>query len=233
MLLTEVTLRNLLSFGPDTPGFPLGGLNVLIGPNGCGKSNLIEAVSLLRSAPSHLAAPVRDGGGIRDWIWKGARSEAASLEVIVENPAGRQPLRHVISFWESGQRFEITDERIENAEPYEGHTEPLFFYRYQDGRPVLSVSEKDRRELKREDVAPDESILSQIKDPDQYPEITYLGRQYSRIRIYREWAFGRYTVPRRPQDADQPNDQLNEDFRNLGLVLNRLRREQDVKRLIL
>jgi predicted ATPase len=87
----------------------------------------------------------------------------------------------------------------------------------------------DVRQLGREEVDSQRSILSQRKDPDYYPEITYLGEMFSRIRIYREWAFGRYTPPRRPQPADLPNDYLLEDGRNLGLVLNRFRREPAVK----
>jgi predicted ATPase len=78
----------------------------------------------------------------------------------------------------------------------------------------------------------DESILSQ-RDPDRYPEITYLGQMYGRIRIYREWSFGRYTVPRLPQKAEQPNEQLESDSSNLGLVLNRLRLEPAVKNNLL
>src|SRR5262245_8173843 len=39
-LIREVTLRNVLSYGPYTEPIPLRGLNVLIGPNGSGKSNL-------------------------------------------------------------------------------------------------------------------------------------------------------------------------------------------------
>jgi predicted ATPase len=176
MLVHEITLRNLLSFGPETPTLPLHDLNVLIGPNGSGKSNLIEAIGLLRAAPSHLASPVRDGGGVRDWLWKGTRGAVASIDVVVDDPKGRQPLRHVIEFAESAQKFELIDERIENQKPYPGHEEAYFFYKFQQGRPVLSVSEHDRRELRREDVSSDESILSQRKDPDQYPEITHLGR---------------------------------------------------------
>ena len=233
MLIREITLRNLLSFGPDTPPLQLRDLNVLIGPNGSGKSNLIEALGLLRAAPTHLAAPVRDGGGIRDWIWKGSPHATAAVDVVVDDPKGRQPLRHVIEFTESAQKFELVDERIENAEPYPGYEDAYFFYKFQQGRPVLSVSEHDRRELRREDVASDESILSQRKDPDQYPEITYLGQVYSRFRLYREWSFGRYTAPRQPQKADQPNDLLESDGANLGLVLNRLRRETGVKQSLL
>ncbi len=233
MVIREITPRNLLSFGPDTPPVPLHDLNVLIGPNGSGKSNLIEALGLLRAAPTHLATPVRDGGGIRDWLWKGAPSVPASLDVVVDNPEGQQSLRHVIEFTESAQKFELVDERIENEKPYEGYEDAYFFYKFQHGQPVLVVTGEERRELRREDVASDESILSQRKDPEQYPEITYLGQVYSRFRLYREWSFGRYTTPRQPQKADQPNELLEPDFANLGLVLNRLEHDASVKRRIL
>lgn len=233
MLIREITLRNLLSFGPDTPPLSLRDLNVLIGPNGSGKSNLIEAIDLLRAAPTHLAAPVRDGGGIRDWLWKGAAASTAGVDVVVYDPNGQQALRHVIEFTEVAQKFELVDERIENEKPYSGHDEAYFFYKFQHGRPVLSVRGQDRRELRREDVASDESILSQRKDPDAYPEITYLGQVYNRFRLYREWSFGRYTVPRGPQKADQPNEFLEPDGTNLGLVLNRLERDAGVKRRLL
>lgn len=234
MLIHEITLRNLLSFGPDAPSLPLRNLNVLIGPNGSGKSNLLEALGLLRAAPIHLAAPVRDGGGIRDWLWKGTPGATAVLEVIVDNPKGNQPLRHTIEFTEVAQKFELVDERIENEEPYPGKPDDAYFYyRFQRGQPVLNIVGELQRSLQREDVASDESILSQRKDPDQYPEITYLGQMYSQFRLYREWSFGRYTAPRQPQKADQPNELLESDWANLGLVLNRLQREPDVKRSLL
>ena len=53
------------------------------------------------------------------------------------------------------------------------------------------------------------------------------------MRLYREWSFGRYTNPRLPQKADLPNEHLDPDARNLGLVLNRLRRDPEVKKQIL
>lgn len=231
MLLHEITLHKLLSFGPDTEPLALQPLNVFIGPNGSGKSNLIEAIGLLRSAPAHLASPVRDGGGIRDWLWKGEQDPTASLEVVVDNPEGKQPLRHTLLFTEAAQRFELVDERIEDLEGPDLF-EPPFYYKYEDGRRFLA-GRGEVRELEPKDVLSDESILSQRKDPDQYPEITYMGQAYGRIRIYREWAFGRYAAARRPQDADQPNEHLSEDFRNLGLVLNRLRRDAAVKGRVL
>jgi predicted ATPase len=234
MLIHEIRMSNLLSFGPEFPALKLGDLNVLIGPNSSGKSNLIEAIALLQSAPRELTLPVREGGGIRDWLWKGTKNTPiATVEAIVDNAHGAMPLRYLLRFTESGQLFELVDEKIENESAHPGQPVPYFFYKYQSGQPVINTREGKERKLRREDVDPQKSILSQRKDPDHYPEITYLGDVYGKIRIYREWTFGRYTPPRLPQKADLPNVILEEDFSNLGLVLNRLRRVPDGKRTFL
>lgn len=232
-LLEELKLTNLLSFGQDSQPVSLGPLNVLIGANGSGKSNFLEAIGLLKSAPTELVVPVREGGGVRDWLWKGAEKPAtATLEAVLFYEVGSQPLRYRLSFTEAGARLEVTDERIENAQASPGKPKPYFYFGYEHGRPMLNVN-GTQRELRREEIDPQRSILSQRKDPDQYPEVTYVGEIFGRVRIYREWSFGRYTPPRLPQPADLPNDYLQEDGRNLGLVLNHLRREPAVKSLIL
>ncbi len=235
MFLEQIRMTNLLSFGPDTPALPLRPLNVLIGPNGAGKSNPIEAISLLRSAPKHLGAEIRDSGGVRDWIWKGAKGREATVEVVAANhpQPHRKPIRHSMSFVDSASRFELVDERVEDSEPMPGYTDAYFYYRARPGKPVINVRGEQRRELRREDIDPEKSILSQRKDPDQYPEITYLGDQYERIRIYREWSFGRFSALRMPQEPNRRNDGLEENFLNLGLMLNRFRRQADLKRRLL
>ncbi|MCP4689714.1 MAG: AAA family ATPase, partial [Desulfobacterales bacterium] len=72
LFINSVQLNNFLSFGPASKALELGPLNVLIGKNSCGKSNLIEAFAILRATPKNLLAPVRQGGGVREWLWKGA-----------------------------------------------------------------------------------------------------------------------------------------------------------------
>jgi predicted ATPase len=231
-LFREVTFRNLLSFGPEAQPIALERLNILIGPNGSGKSNFIEAIALLNATPGDLHTVIRRGGGVREWIWKGEPKGAAALDVVVHNPHGTQPLRHVLAFREENQVFRLDDERIENEHPNMGRTAPYFFYRYQQGRPVLNIHDEERR-LVRETFASDASILAQRRDPEAYPEVSYLARAYEKIRVYREWTFGRNTVFREPQKADMRNDRLEEDFSNLGLVLNRLRRTPKAKSAIL
>jgi predicted ATPase len=114
-------------------------------------------------------------------------------------------------------------EVIENREADPGCDDVFYYYRFQNGDPVLSVRDGGRRQIEREDFAIDESILSRRKDPDQYPALAHLADLYGQIRLYREWAFGRTSVFRSPQSADLPSDRLEEDFSNLGLFLNHLR----------
>ena len=233
MLIHSVQLNNFLSFGPSAAAVPLGPLNVIIGPNGAGKSNLLESIALLQNAPEQLLKPIREGGGVLDWLWKGGEdTPIASLDVVIDNPFGVKDLRYVLAFTASGQRFEIVDERIENETPLTPDRPPHFYYDFDGGRPVLNIK-GEKRQLQAQDVDLEKSILSQRRDPDQYPELTYLGLVLGKVRLYREWSFGRYTPPRLPQKADLPNEYLEPDGSNLGLVLNRLRREPAVKRRLL
>jgi predicted ATPase len=240
-LLRQIKLGNLLSFGPDTPALELENLNVFIGPNAAGKSNLIEALALLRATPvppqttsnADVRGVVRRGGGAAEWLWKGAKGRAASVELVVSNPKGKQPLRHFFAFDGDAQGFRVRDERVENETAYPNQSEVYFYYRFQGGHPVINTIAQGERRLAQETVSQELSILAQRRDPELYPEITYLAETYEKWRIYREWAFGRNTVFREPQKADMRNDRLEEDFSNLGLFLSRLRKTPKAKKAIL
>jgi predicted ATPase len=229
--LRTIKLRNILSFGPDTPELELQSLNVLIGPNGAGKSNLIDAIGLFQSAPTNLVAPIRAGGGIAEWLWKGSdEAPVAGVDTTVFYPQGKIPLHHRLDFTMIGQRAEVVGESIENE-----HSGLGDLYLYHGGRPILygktsaAVGGGRHRQLRRQDLALDQSIVSQRKDPDQYPEITYLGNEYAKIRLFREWNLGRNAQPRRPQPTDLPADFLSEDAANIALVLNDLEHRSNLR----
>src|SRR5207237_9245467 len=142
-LIQSLRLKNLLSYGSKGESIQLEPLNVLIGPNASGKSNLIEAISLLKAAPSQMPLDnmIREGGGITEWLWKGeSYNPKAEIEAIVDYPEGIESLRYRLVFTSVRQRFQIVDEAIENALPAEPEmAEVYFFYRYQNGHPVLGV----------------------------------------------------------------------------------------------
>jgi predicted ATPase len=230
MLLETLRLDGLLSFAPSSKEIRLRPLNVIIGPNGSGKSNLIEAIELLRATPTGFASAIRDGGGVREWLWKGGSGESsapATLDARLARP-GQSSLRYTLSFAAAGARPEIVDEALEEAHKADPHAKgAYFYYQFRDGHPMLNVrgeggGKRTQRRLQRESLAVDESVLSQRKDPDLYPELSWCANQFSRIQTFREWSFGRYTALRQPQPADLPTDTLLPDARNLGLILNQL-----------
>lgn len=225
MLIRNLKISGLLSFGPKGIDLPLKALNVLIGPNGSGKSNLLEILALLRSAPTNLPAPVKEMGGVREWLWKGPQPvREARVEVLIDYSQGKTPLRHTLAITDHGGRFEVVDERIEYASPAPVKNEPYFFYRFQNGNPVLNEFHGGtERRLKRETVLPEQSILSQVRDPERYPPLTWLQNRYEQIRLYRNWSFGPGAALRREQSTHDRSDVLNDGGENLALVLSRIR----------
>jgi predicted ATPase len=243
-VIRSITIQNLLSFG-EASTIELRPLNVLIGPNGSGKSNLIEVFGLLQSAPRELATAINNGGSIDDWLWKGAaKTPTAAIHVTASRAAELQQanpdaLRYRLAFTKAGYRFQIVNEFIEDDGPVPdqrgldlGLLPPNFYYGYVNGNPVF-VHRGERVPLRLEQINPQLSILAQRKDPEHYPEITHLGNLFAQFRLYRDWEFGGLSNVREPCDAGLPNAYLEEDGSNLGVVLDRLLSQPEVKGQIL
>ncbi|RKH01193.1 AAA family ATPase [Corallococcus carmarthensis] len=245
-MLRSIRLQNLLSFGPDSEAFPLRALNVLIGPNASGKSNLIEALGLLRATPGNLLDPIREGGGVTEWLWKGGQDSklpTARVEVVLEYPEGDVPLRYELAFSAAGQHLNLVDEVVSIEPPRESAQTSPGFYRYNAGQPVISLRKKlsakpgsrqgrEFRLLQNARISSEQSILSQRRDPDVYPELTYVNSLLGSFSLHREWNMGRYTPPRLPQRVDLRGDFLLEDASNLCLVLSDLE-ARGMKQLLL
>lgn len=254
--IENLRIRNLLSFGEDGPEVRLGLLNVLIGPNGSGKTNLIEIIRLLKSTPTDLADAIRDGGGIVEWIWKrpglvfydlwapetpgpsrrprgSARSPSVRkknarpdstpiIEAVVNPPNVAGPIRYRLSLGSVNYQLDIRDERIEAAPLRNAGAEPQFYFGYINGRPLLKMNGA-RREIPRDQINPQQSILAQRKDPSLYPEVTHLGEMFAAIKVYQNWEFGSDSRLRDLWGAELRMDFLDDsDLSNLGLMLNRL-----------
>lgn len=227
-LIKSISLRNILSFGPEGVDVELEPLNVLIGPNGSGKSNFIECLNLLHMAPeSSIAEPIRESGGIDEWIWRGEPpAKAGEVEAVLEHDR-RGALRYRVAVRGERQQTVIAEEIIEDAIPPEGEAAECYCRRNGNEADVLPQSRTNepsaaRHERKIEWCQSDRSILNQYRSWDYYPEITLLADRFSRLAFYRKWNLGPHSPLRVPQRADLPNDYLLEDARNLGLVINRL-----------
>ncbi len=247
--LKSIKLSGFLSFPPDAEAIPLTPLNVIIGPNGSGKSNLIEAIELLRSTPTSLAEMIRAGGIASEWIWKGEpRADRASISATFSGTSIGHELRHEISFRPAGLRLEVTEESIENETS--SPSQPEFYYRLAAGNAVINACEQQttttpppttppppsgrapspntpptRRgylSIPHGSLASDQSVLSQLRDRNAYPEMAWLREKYSGTQIFRDWVFGRGAPLRSPQRTDLNSTELLQKSENLALILNEL-----------
>ena len=115
MFLKSMQLNNFLSFGESQGPVEMRPLNLLIGSNGAGKSNVIEALALRQSAPStssksNLNFAVNEGGGARDWIWKGEEdAHCATINATFENAlkGTKGDLRYALKFSGESGFFEF------------------------------------------------------------------------------------------------------------------------------
>lgn len=194
LALQRIQLSNLLSFGPDTPPLSLRPLNILIGANGSGKSNLIDAISLLRSCAGDIQSTLRRGGGVLEWIWKGNPQGVASIEAIVTRRA-EEPLRHKLDFAARQQTFQIVDEVIEDTKIYGDYSNLMYYYRYQNGSPIVNTINfyEDGSPFYHEyQVTHTDRNLSALKafsDELHYPEIAHISNQYNALDLLHKSVF--------------------------------------------
>jgi predicted ATPase len=226
-LLRSITLRNILSFGPDTPPLELRALNVLIGPNGSGKSNLLACLSLLPAMAGDLSAAFRIGGStLKEWFRKDptGRLAKASLEVSTE-PSQVEYLVHQIEFDEINYQPRIqreiisiySDDPLKRIKPYK-----VYFAE----TPSIMEIEGERQFSFLENHL---SVLAQLRDRKSYPEFARLVKSYEGLVFFRDWSFGSISPIREPQRADAPSHFLQDGGSNVALVLNQLRRDPEAK----
>lgn len=229
-LLRSITIRNLLSFGPDTPPLELRALNVLIGPNGSGKSNLLSALSLLPHMQGDLNEAFKFGNStLREWLRRDDTERTAEIEVAIE-PSREGYLVHALRFTEDDWQLRIREESVQEFadDPLFTPTNAAAIYNASYGRGGASLQIHGREaDLSR--ISDSRSALAQLRDPRTYPEFARLVTAYEGITLFRNWTFGGDSPLRQPQRGDLPGNFLREGGANLALVLNQLRRDFEAK----
>lgn len=228
LAVKQLVVEGLLSFN-DKVAFRFGRLNILVGPNGSGKSNLIDCIRIFRYAPSDIQETFKDSG-FEDWLYKGAKDKSgtAFLEVTATLPETHKTIRHQLKLGPPLSSRAPLEELISSSGA-EGDTDLYFVGSHRSGATIRTAGVGRRqRERKLGDSEYDSfrSILSQIRDVGQYPEITHLATLYSGCRIYSEWTFGRASQLREATPAGRSDTTLSETMNDLALVLNGLEKTQ-------
>lgn len=169
-------------------------LNVLVGPNGCGKSNLYNAMFLLHAAASgQFAQSIADEGGMPSVLWAGGDYE----EKISYRDKG--PVRMTLAITIDSVNYELIvglagpgdaigpfqlDPRIKEENVYylNGKTRSQLL-----DRGPTSVWLRDaegQRQSYTMALSPTESVLSQLKEPHRFPQLSTLREHFLSWRFY-------------------------------------------------
>jgi predicted ATPase len=200
MLLRQVKLENLLSFRKTE--VELRGLNVLIGANASGKSNLIEAIGLLQAAPVDLSTGILRLGGVHVVCSLAMRSPVAAIECTFLND---EPEQYRLEFSEVAHGFTVNTESFSSLAP------DIKYFVRGAGKVIFGADSSS--------VSPTQSIFELYKNPADRTPTTRLGRDFEAIRIYREFRTTGNAEARIGVSTSFPRGFLESSGGNLALVL--------------
>jgi predicted ATPase len=220
----------------------LGNVNVLTGPNACGKSNLYNAVFLLaKTATGGFARVIAKEGGMPSVLWAGerrsrgfgsSRAEALrmTLGVKTDSFCYEMSCGLVKTSKESPSAFrldpEIKEERVWTEHPKSG---PLtFFERGPSGTWVRDGVGK--RVSYSGELIPSEGVFSQLREPHLYPELSALRMEMGKWRFYHHFRTDKDSPIRKPQIGVQ-TPVLSHDGNDLAAALQTILEIGDGKQL--
>ncbi|HEY9677343.1 MAG TPA: AAA family ATPase [Drouetiella sp.] len=186
-------------------------VNVLVGPNGCGKSNLYRTLMLLAAAAKGtLAQELASEGGMASLLWAGARSVKEKKRLLIEVTikdlqfsieCGRIPLRkqsEVEEDTESMRPFaNDPDIKLEEIK-FIGGAKPVSILRRQNGS-ITARNMDGRRVQYPLSILGNESVLSGLRDPQKFPELGRLRDEFLNWRFYHQFRTDIESPLRQPQ----------------------------------
>jgi len=211
MFIRSLTLNHILSFREPGP-LALNPLNILIGANASGKSNLIDCIGLLRALTGNPGNYLSDRSGARDWVWRGTKRGDDVMGIRSELELGSENLTYDLTFAAVERPFAIRAETLSDGDN-------VYV------RRVLGDLEAGHRELAgqphyKTNISPTESALSAYRFP--HSPITNVANAFSSICIYRDFLTGTRDDSRVGASSSDPKHPLEETGSNLALILQEL-----------
>lgn len=184
----------------------LNNINVITGPNGCGKSNLYHAISLLgKSSSGNLAKTLAAEGGMPSALWAGERKQLTRT---------KQPVRMTLSVKTHDFSYEIAlglpsgippslfDLDPEVKEEWVWHTEVrrrATTYLERKAGAAWVMDKDGERVVYPIGLSQTESVLSQLSEPHLYPELSTIRESMRRWRFYHHFRTDAESPLRFPQ----------------------------------
>lgn len=210
---------------------PFGQLTLVTGPNGSGKSNLYRALQLLQAAAvGRFAETLLAEGGMPSALWAGERGKgpvrmsfAATWDDLThELHAGLQQISNKSPF--------VLDPELKEEYVYFGATRSKSTTVLDRSMSFGSIAPTEGEVRRITTLSRSESMLSQVGEPGQFPELASLVFRMSGWRFYHQFDTGPSSPLRRPQPGVRV-DALASDGHNLGAAIATLLERGDHRAL--
>lgn len=181
-------------------------INVLVGPNGCGKSNLYRSMMLLSAAATgRFASILANEGGMASVLWAGRHHKNEKPRLLLEITmkglsysleCGRVPIS------ERPEQLACfandPDIKVEEVKQVKKDRPPVSLVKRVKGG--ISARNMDGRLIHYPlAVQGNESVLSGLRDPQKFPELSVLREEFLSWRFYHHFRTDIASPLRQPQ----------------------------------
>jgi predicted ATPase len=206
----------------------LGPLNVIIGPNGVGKSSLLDVFGFFSEALGRresLARLLSRRGGIGRLLTLGRR-ESIKVEFVTQSLATRAnpehgPLRYEVELAATGIGYAIANERLTQER---GKKQPFYFVNREEQFVKVYDPIHKRLVTPKPLIPMDELGLAQV--PRALREAEWFRTAFEDIHLHDAIPTGRDAPVRRAQTLEPTNMVVAPEAQNLFSVLYQIRLEQ-------
>jgi predicted ATPase len=186
--------------------YPMSRLDVFVGANGVGKSNLHRALELLRGAAANTLGWDIAREGLDRAMWSGDRKGGKPPRITLSATFSRE------GRYEPGYRYEVEvgfppkeasptfgiEPQIKTESlTYLGGSRPLRLME-RDGPAVMARGENGRPAQVDLDILPSETALGRLEDPASYPGLDRVRRTLLQWRFYHDLRTDADSPMRRP-----------------------------------
>jgi predicted ATPase len=185
--------------------YPMSRLDVFVGANGVGKSNLYRSLELLRGAAANTLGHDLAREGLDLAIWAGARTHkppGVRLAVGLAAPGKAESIyRYEVEVGfpplKASATFELEPQVKSESLTHVGGSRSVRFLD-RNGPSVMVRDETGRPTTLDIDILASETVLGRLEDPSRYPELDAVRRTLLEWRFYHDLRTDADSALRRP-----------------------------------